>query len=244
MAQEVVPSDPPVKPEKQAEDIDSIIKEHAEAKKLAAQKFHAAKTDEERQQLLKEWQSSETYAKRIMAVVKKDPKGAQAARGLLWVAVRGPENMKKDAADHLLEGYADSKEMIYYAYYLSESYKGGDVQLRKIIEKTTSKQVKRSAQMYLAAWMETEADMTKDEAKAKAIREEALAILREQVKLEKEDQSTPELLAELEEKLFQLERLSVGAEAPDIVGTDQDGKEFKLSDYRGKVILLDFWGYW
>ena len=29
--------------------------------------------------------------------------------------------------------------------------------------------------------------------------------------------------------------------APDIVGTDQDGKEFKLSDYRGKVVLLDFW---
>jgi hypothetical protein len=22
------------------------------------------------------------------------------------------------------------------------------------------------------------------------------------------------------------------------------GKEFKLSDYRGKVILLDFWGFW
>jgi hypothetical protein len=29
--------------------------------------------------------------------------------------------------------------------------------------------------------------------------------------------------------------------APEIVGTDQDGKEFKLSDYRGKVVMLDFW---
>jgi cytochrome oxidase Cu insertion factor (SCO1/SenC/PrrC family) len=29
--------------------------------------------------------------------------------------------------------------------------------------------------------------------------------------------------------------------APDIVGTDQDGKQLKLSDYRGKVVLLDFW---
>jgi cytochrome oxidase Cu insertion factor (SCO1/SenC/PrrC family) len=29
--------------------------------------------------------------------------------------------------------------------------------------------------------------------------------------------------------------------APEIVGTDQDGKEFRLSDYRGKVVLLDFW---
>ena len=29
--------------------------------------------------------------------------------------------------------------------------------------------------------------------------------------------------------------------APEIVGTDQDGKQLKLSDYRGKVVMLDFW---
>jgi hypothetical protein len=41
--------------------------------------------------------------------------------------------------------------------------------------------------------------------------------------------------------LYALRRLVVGKEAPDIVGEDQDGKRFKLSDYRGKVVLLDFW---
>jgi cytochrome oxidase Cu insertion factor (SCO1/SenC/PrrC family) len=35
-----------------------------------------------------------------------------------------------------------------------------------------------------------------------------------------------------------------GEPAPDIVGTDQDGKQLKLSDYRGKVVLLDFWASW
>jgi hypothetical protein len=35
--------------------------------------------------------------------------------------------------------------------------------------------------------------------------------------------------------------LTVGKFAPDIEGEDQDGKKFKLSDYRGKVVLLDFW---
>lgn len=43
--------------------------------------------------------------------------------------------------------------------------------------------------------------------------------------------------------LFEIRHLSVGKEAPDIVGEDQDGKRFKLSDYRGKVVLLDFWSY-
>ena len=44
-----------------------------------------------------------------------------------------------------------------------------------------------------------------------------------------------------EPELFGLRHLSVGSVAPDIEGQDQDGVEFKPSDYRGKVVLLDFW---
>jgi hypothetical protein len=44
-------------------------------------------------------------------------------------------------------------------------------------------------------------------------------------------------------ELFEIRNLSVGKEAPDIEGEDQDGKRFKLSDYRGKVVLLDFWSF-
>jgi hypothetical protein len=44
-------------------------------------------------------------------------------------------------------------------------------------------------------------------------------------------------------ELFAIRHLSVGKQAPDIEGSDQDGKRFKLSDYRGKVVLLDFWSY-
>jgi hypothetical protein len=42
-------------------------------------------------------------------------------------------------------------------------------------------------------------------------------------------------------ELFDLRYLSVGKAAPEVEGTDQDGKPFKLSDYKGKVVLLDFW---
>jgi cytochrome oxidase Cu insertion factor (SCO1/SenC/PrrC family) len=38
--------------------------------------------------------------------------------------------------------------------------------------------------------------------------------------------------------------LRVGTEAPEITGEDIDGVPFKLSDYRGQVVLLDFWGNW
>lgn len=38
--------------------------------------------------------------------------------------------------------------------------------------------------------------------------------------------------------------IEVGNIAPEIEGEDIDCKKFKMGDYRGKVILLDFWGYW
>jgi hypothetical protein len=44
-------------------------------------------------------------------------------------------------------------------------------------------------------------------------------------------------------ELFGIRNLCVGKEAPDINGEDEDGKRFKLSDYRGKVVLLDFWSF-
>jgi len=44
-------------------------------------------------------------------------------------------------------------------------------------------------------------------------------------------------------QLFEIRDLRIGNNAPDIEGEDQDGKRFKLSDYRGKVVLLDFWSY-
>ena len=49
---------------------------------------------------------------------------------------------------------------------------------------------------------------------------------------------------QLREILRELRELVIGKVAPDIVGKDADGVEFKLSDYRGKVVVLDFWGEW
>jgi AhpC/TSA family len=42
-------------------------------------------------------------------------------------------------------------------------------------------------------------------------------------------------------ELFAIRHLAIGKEAPEIEGPDQDGVRFRLSDYRGKVVLLYFW---
>jgi len=53
-----------------------------------------------------------------------------------------------------------------------------------------------------------------------------------------------DLIAELRDCIELREHLGVGNRAPEIEGEDLDGVAFKLSDYKGKVVFLDFWGDW
>ena len=43
---------------------------------------------------------------------------------------------------------------------------------------------------------------------------------------------------------FKRDHLQIGMTVPEIEGVDIAGDAFKLSDYRGKVVVLDFWGDW
>ena len=53
-----------------------------------------------------------------------------------------------------------------------------------------------------------------------------------------------ELVPRIHEAQFALKHLTAGRTAMEIEAEDLDGKTFKLSDYRGKVVVLDFWGHW
>ncbi len=46
------------------------------------------------------------------------------------------------------------------------------------------------------------------------------------------------------EYLYGTQRLLVGQAAPDFEATDVEGAKFELSDYRGKVVVVKFWGFW
>lgn len=38
--------------------------------------------------------------------------------------------------------------------------------------------------------------------------------------------------------------LQIGKPAPEILGVTYDGQFLRLSDFKGKVLVLDFWGDW
>ncbi len=57
------------------------------------------------------------------------------------------------------------------------------------------------------------------------------------------DKANPELAA-AKERARNVKQLSEGMMAPDFMQLDVNGKPVKLSDFKGKYVLLDFWASW
>lgn len=72
-------------------------------------------------------------------------------------------------------------------------------------------------------------------------------LLRAGVKLAAEDMPKKVFTAEDTKPAVpeaKVERLKIGAVAPDFTTTDLNGKAVKISDFKGKVVILDFWAPW
>ena len=125
---------------------------------------------------------------------------------------------------------------------------GAEPLLRMLLEKDTRRDVQGVACLALAQSLKALADGF-PESKAndadKMLKEsEALF---ERVTTKYADVKAPrggKIGEKAESNLYEVRHLSIGREAPEIAGEDADSKKFKLSDYRGKVVLLDFWGNW
>ncbi len=54
----------------------------------------------------------------------------------------------------------------------------------------------------------------------------------------------PEATAQIKKQLEYSKSFEIGGTAPDFTQQTPDGKDLKLSDLRGKVVLIDFWASW
>ncbi len=84
------------------------------------------------------------------------------------------------------------------------------------------------------------ADRGAIEHKAEEILERVIADYGDVVYVNGEVATKETLAAVANRELSEIRSLSVGKKAPEITGEDVDGKPMKLSEFRGKVVLLDF----
>jgi hypothetical protein len=123
--------------------------------------------------------------------------------------------------------------------------KGVETLLRRLLEKDTRREVQGVACLSLAQMQKQRANGLPES--------EANAAKKFQEESEKNFEQAAEKYADVKlpfrgtvgekakSELFDLHHLSVGQPAPEVAGVDQDGKKFGLAEYKGKVVLLDFW---
>ncbi len=159
--------------------------------------------------------------------------------GAFGTAARGGDARAHDALKTMLDHHIENKaldrvtfSLIYYGRNLGDEVVQSTID--RLVEASPHASVK-AAMLYARGSL-----INRNRAATEEERQAALPPLEEAVRL-----SPDSRFGQLAKStIFELTKLQVGLPAPDIEGKDLDGVAFKLSDYKGKVVLLDFWGDW
>jgi TolA-binding protein len=214
-----------------------ISKEMTDAQQAFMEVYRAAKDDAERQKLVEEkYPRPEKYAGRFVAFAEKnpdDPTAVEALTRVVGFTRSGPDYQK--ALSLLTTRYIDSPKLAELCQSLV--YSGdpsAEAALKTILDKSPSREVKGQACYALGAWNMHRNNGPEAEKRFQQVIESYADL-----------KSYRGTLGEAAKaQLFEAHNLVVGKTAPEIEGEDVDGKSMKLSQYRGKVVVLDFWGDW
>jgi hypothetical protein len=236
--------------DKTAREISTLIGEYEKASAEFLKALKAATTPEERKELLKQRPNAVAYAAKLMALAEKDAKAPAAGQAFAWIASNaGTSKDGKAALGRLLEHHA-ANPAIGAALERLAGLADPSIEkfLEQVVRENPSKDTKGLATYALAKRYLSQADRggrTLKQDQIDALNQKAekllLAVKNEFASVKTSDGTLGD---NIKNELFVLQHLVVGKVALDIVGEDTDGKQFKLSDYRGKVVMLDFWGHW
>ena len=192
----------------------------------------------------------------ILARVKQVPDHPRAARLLAAICVMTkpgdegePPALYQEAADLIASRYADSPEIYHFCEGIGGSLSPSsprwagrfETHLRTILEQNRDRYVRCTATFALASVLQSTAEDRQPEAEA----------LFEQFRSEFDGkhayvgQSIEEqLYKSAGDRLAELRTRGLGKPAPQTAGIDLDGNPLTLSEYRGRVVLLNFWATW
>jgi hypothetical protein len=183
-------------------------------------------------------------APQIAEKAKKDLDHPKAVPLLMWVcsatlySAGSPLGKLYDSTvDLLMERFPERKELAPLANWLpiDQNPEWGEKHLRKLIEKTSDEEIRVNAKFGLASVLEKKDEISQPEAEK---------IFQSFIDESTKSPSQTQLAERAKNELAEMKVRGIGKPVPDIAGDDLDSKAFKLSDYKGKVVLIDFWAFW
>lgn len=228
---------------------DAIVERLDKAEKDFAKTFEDAKDDDERD-ALREKRPGEAFIPDFQAFAREAKGNDLAAKAWMKVAGISADFGRKsdavEAVDTLLADYAKSPSLENLPGLISRNLsrflgkEKTDASLRILIEQSPHKSVQAPALFSCASTI-----MSDKKASPERIADARAMMARLQKEFaDVKPARGPSYAAMAEGVLFEIDNLQIGKVAPDFETIDENGVKFKLSDYRGKVVVLDFWGMW
>lgn len=225
--------DPAAKPDLR-EEVKALRAEYQKLEQEYYKQARVAKTNEERQKLVN---PAAEYVGKYQALAERAKGTPAAADALIEVFALAQRTQKKaearQAVETLVADHLDAPVM----ERLANSLRYADNLIGKDLCRTTLEAVREKspvpAAKAAAIFVGAAQNLGRD---AEASRTAFLRII-------KEFKETP-YAARADKFLFEIDHLQVGMTAPDFEATDEKGQKYKLSDFRGKVTVIDFWGFW
>jgi thiol-disulfide isomerase/thioredoxin len=236
-----------------ADKLRKIQEEIQKTQEPLIKEFQAAKTDAEKTAIREKFMTMmPKFAEKFMNAALEDPKDPDAFNALMQAMQLGQGGaVATKAGDALVEHFADSPMLKSALPAFGSLGEPGQKILKSLHAKSTDKNVKGITLYYLAAGLVETADYPRSgkelpaDKKAAAIKE-AETLLQQAAK-EYGDIELPRegtVAKGVEDQLFFLNNLLVGKTLPDAEVEDLNGKKVKISDYRGKIVVLDIWATW
>ena len=225
----------------------ALLKEYQAAMEDFTKVYRDARTDEERREVFdRKFPRPQRFAVRFLELAEKNPQDPAALDALIWVASFSPSGPEGDRAIHLLaKDHVQSPKLAPLIPRLSQMGIASAQPLYiAALEQSESHEVKGWSSYGLAQASRKAAEGSRGHDADRA-NEEAEKYFQDVVAKYGDIKTSRGPLGELATReLYVLRNLRIGKPAPEIEGEDIDGKRFKLSDYRGKVVVLAFWGHW
>lgn len=212
------------------------------------EKNKAARSLEERQAL---WEKrptkDELWVPRFFAIAKSAPSCEAAFRSLLWIVQhsgRAEDHRKSlDAllSDHMANPGLGPATKRFIGAPAPTSDPRAEVIMRRIIKESPHAKVRGETAFYLAKWLIYHRPHKHEKEVTQLLRSAVSSCRSVPAGFPYPSKKLSEVAAA---ELFAFQHLRIGRKAPDVEGEDVAGRALSLADYRGKVVLLDFWGHW
>jgi peroxiredoxin len=238
---------PGVSAETPSDQYRALLKAYQSAIEEFSKAYRDAKTDAERQDVFKaKYPQPKAFASRFLELAEAHPDDPAALDALIWVA--GNATFEPDgtrAIEGLARDHARSEKLAPVVQRLAQlGAPAAQPLFRAAADQSDNHEVKAWSLYGLARVLKrgAETGQAADAAKSTAEAEQGFR----EIVAKYDDVKTPRgTLGDLARgDLEEILRLGVGRPAPEITGEDIDGRRLELSNYQGKVVLLEFWGNW